>query len=106
MELAGSPVRTGDPIRFAGYPGGKYTGWKLFEARGSITDVVPSLAYYDIETFKSNSGGPVWRETDGKSELVAIHVKPSGGRLVDDVYRKEVERLIGILDARAAQRGF
>jgi len=102
MTLATSPAVPGEAIRFAGYPGGPHDGQQLFAARGRITDIGGGIASYDILTFKSNSGGPVWRERDGQAELLAIHVKPSGGRIVDADYRSEAERLIAQLDARAA----
>ncbi|MDG2534729.1 serine protease [Sphingomonas sp. HITSZ_GF] len=105
FELAARPASAGDAIRFAGYPGGKYSGWDLFQAKGQITRIGEDLAYYDIETFKSNSGGPVWREAGGRRELVAIHVTGSGGRIVDAAFAREVESLIGILDRRAAEHG-
>lgn len=101
--LASTPVQPGETIRFAGFPGGPHSGWDLFEARGAITARAEGLAYYDIETFKSNSGGPVWREADGKTELVAIHVTNRGGRIVDADFIHEVDRLIAELDRRAAE---
>lgn len=103
--LASAPTRQGEEIRFAGYPGGRYDGWNLYEAKGTVVALASGVAKYDIETFKSNSGGPVWRVVDGKPELVAIHVTASGGRMVDEEYTIEVNRLIQELDRRAAQRG-
>ncbi|WP_443478321.1 hypothetical protein ACLIMP_21860 [Novosphingobium aerophilum] len=38
-------------------------------------------------------------------ELLAFHVTNSGGRIVDDAYREEIERLIAELDRLAAERG-
>lgn len=119
FELATEPVRQGETIRFAGYPGGDHhgvrDGWNLNEARdATVITTRPSLAYYNIETFKSNSGGPVWREVGGRRELVAIHVKGEwiyphgmlgGGRIVDDDYHREIRKLIAELDRRAAERG-
>jgi V8-like Glu-specific endopeptidase len=101
MLLASEAAVPGEAIRFAGYPGGPHDGRQLFAARGRITAIGDGLATYDIETFKSNSGGPVWRERDGRAELLAIHVKPSGGRIVDADYQSEVARLITRLDDAA-----
>lgn len=107
FELASTPARAGEAIRLAGYPAWPLSGgYDLFEAQGAITAVAGGVAYYDVETFRSNSGGPVWREAGGAPELVAIHVTNSGGRAVDADYIAEVERLIGVLDGRAAERGF
>jgi V8-like Glu-specific endopeptidase len=111
FELSAAPPQSGDRVRFAGYPGGIYTGWKLFQAEGTVRDLSSGIAYYDIQTFKSNSGGPVWRTVGAKSQLVAIHVigdearKMGGGRIVDADYVREIDRLIRELDARAAARG-
>lgn len=101
MILADEAATPGEAIRFAGYPGGPHDGRQLFAAPGRITASGDGLAHYDIMTFKSNSGGPVWRERDGRAELLAIHVQPSGGRIVDADYRSEVARLIARLDAAA-----
>ena len=103
--LADSAVRPGAAVRFAGYPGGPHDGWKLFAASGMVTAVADSVATYDIETFKSNSGGPVWQDAGGVPQLLAIHVTGSGGRIVDVAYVQEVDRLIAELDRRAAERG-
>ena len=115
FDLATEPVREGETIRFAGYPGGDRGGWTLHEARdATVITTKPSLAYYNIETFKSNSGGPVWREVGGRHELVAIHVKGErmqphnwlgGGRIVDEDYHREIQKLIAELDRRAAEHG-
>lgn len=104
VHLATISAQSGDAVRFAGYPGGPHTGWDLFEARGKIVRLEPGLAFYDIATFKSNSGGPIWRDTADGPELLAVHVTSGGGRIVDESYRGEVEKLIEELDRRAAQR--
>lgn len=106
FSLAMMPIKVGDSVRFAGYPGGPHSGWEMFQARdGLIAATNDGIAYYDVATFKSNSGGSVWRDVAGNAQLVAIHVTESGGRVVDDVYRAEVEKLIAELDRRAAERG-
>lgn len=125
FALAPVAVDVGAAIRFAGYPGGaevqcrqseaprargadsgqERNGCRLFAADGVVTRVADGLAYYDIETFKSNSGGPVWRDVGGVPTLVAVHVTNSGGRIVDADYRLEVDRLIDALDRRASDRG-
>lgn len=92
-------VQAGEKVKFAGFPGGtKSDGWHMFQADAKLTGVANDLADYDLETFTSNSGGPVWREVDGKFELVAIHVKQGSGRVVNKEFRDEIERLIGELD--------
>lgn len=112
FELASSPVRIGEEIRFAGYPGGTLSGGKtLYRARGKVTAIADGVAAYDIRTFTANSGGPVWRVIGGTPELVAIHVRgyqetgTGGGRMVDADYLPEVKRMIDVLDARARARG-
>lgn len=106
ITLAGTPAGEGQPVRFAGYPGGPHDGWHMYSAEARITATNGALSSYDVETFRSNSGGPVWRRTAHGPELVAIHVSPSTGRTVDAGYRREVERLIAELDRRAAAHGF
>lgn len=105
FSLATNPAQLGEALRFAGFPGGPHSGWEMFEARGSLARLTDGLAHYDIETFKSNSGGPVWREVGGQAELLAIHVTNSGGRVVDLDFASEVDRLIAELDRRAAEKG-
>ncbi len=104
FTLATSPAHPGEAVRFAGFPGEKHDGWHLFAATGRVTTAAPGLIHYDIETYKSNSGGPIWREVNGQRELLAIHVMPSGGRAVDADFRAEVERLIAELDRSAETR--
>ena len=105
IQLSSSLLEDNIDIQFAGYPGGPHDGWSLFAATGKVTSQAFGVAKYDIETFKSNSGGPVWRNTIDGPELVAIHVTNSGGRIVDGDFRQEVARLISELDRRFEQRG-
>nr|WP_281127298.1 serine protease [Sphingomonas sp. AR_OL41] len=113
FALSETAPALGAPLRFAGYPGEGETyhiplhdGWHLHSAKGRANAIEPSILSYDIRTFKSNSGGPVWTEVNGVPNLVAIHVQPSAGRLVDVDYVAEVGRLMDKLDKRAAARGF
>ena len=100
--VLGEPPRRDEAVFFAGYPGGRHDGWTLHEATAKLGETRGSLVGYDLKTYKSNSGGPVWRMADGVPELVAIHVAPSVGRAVDNEFVGEVERLIARLDAEAA----
>lgn len=100
--------KAGTAVRIAGFPGegdranaSLRDGWHLHQAKGVATSNADSILSYNIRTYKSNSGGPVWTETDGQPSLVAIHVKPSSGRIVDTDFISEVNRLIGVLDRTA-----
>lgn len=106
--LAESVPKAGTGVRFAGFPGEGdpanaplRDGWHLHQARGVATSDMDSILSYNIRTFKSNSGGPIWTESGGQPSLVAIHVKPSSGRIVDAEFIAEVNRLIRELDLRA-----
>jgi V8-like Glu-specific endopeptidase len=101
MTLSMDGPQTGEAIVFAGYPGGPHNGQEMYQATGKIETIAGGITSYDITTFKSNSGGPIWRERNGRAELLGIHVMPSAGRAVDADYRAEVQRLIMKLDARA-----
>lgn len=98
-------VQSGDPVHFAGYPGGPHNGWTLHSAEAVLDAPRRFLVGYDLKTYKSNSGGPVWSMADGSPRVVAVHVTNSAGRIVDAEFIEEVERLIGVLDQRAANRG-
>ena len=122
FTLAEKVGQAEEKVHFAGYPVEKdknnnvlngRNGYRLFSAMATLKDepapvrygATRDLIYYDLKTFGSNSGGPVWRMgTDGTPELVAVHVTNSGGRIVDEPFRKEIDRLIKVLDERAARR--
>jgi V8-like Glu-specific endopeptidase len=110
VELADCPPPKATPVRLAGYPGRPIGDAKtLKQAVAPITGYGDGTVSYAIETAKGNSGGPVWREpgpgADGNVELVAIHVQPGRGRVVDRHFIAQVEDLIDRLDKRAAERG-
>lgn len=50
IVLAEVPPADGQPIRFAGYPGGPHDGWHMFSVAGRITTTVGTVLSYDIET--------------------------------------------------------
>lgn len=98
----GAPPVKGEQAHFAGYPGKPHDGWTLHHATVTLGNTRSSQVSYDLKTFASNSGGPVWRMVDGEPQLVAIHIRPSRGRAVDGEYIGEVKRLISVLDQEAA----
>lgn len=122
FKLATNQGRAEEEVQFAGYPVEKdkknnvlngRNGYRLFYATATLKDdpalrrykATRDLIYYDLKTFGSNSGGPVWRMgSEGMPELVAVHVTNSGGRIVDEPFRNEIHRLIDVLDKRAAHR--
>ena len=68
-------------VEVAGYPGGV-----LRYGEGPITSRNRALStfYYDIDTVKGMSGGPVWAGlSDGRLLLLGIHVTEGGARHVD-----------------------
>ena len=108
FELAEKEPDPGTSVHFAGFPGEgdrasapSRDGWHLHRAEGVATGIAGSIISYNVRTFKSNSGGPVWLETEGKPVLLGIHVRPSGGRIVDAEFIAEVRRLIAALDQQA-----
>lgn len=68
-------------IEVAGYPGGL-----LKYARGNLVRPVPGDAtiYYQVDTAKGMSGGPVWAEYQGVESIVGVHVSEGRARLVDN----------------------
>ena len=104
-------VKAGEAVHFAGFPVKKrspaHSGWNMFSAKAKLTSVSEEtgLAKYDLTTYGSNSGGPVWREVNGKPELAAIHVSQATGRVVNKEFRDEIARLIKVLDERAEKQG-
>ena len=104
VELAQADSPAPGPLFLSGYPGGVHDGHSLFNTEGAMNRVEGDMLWYDIETHKSNSGGPVWRMRDGRAELLAIHVRAGGGgRIVNQGFRSEVERMISELDRRASE---
>ena len=102
VELAADNPAEGQLI-LSGYPGGVHDGHTLFSTPSPANRMEGEFLRYDIATYRSNSGGPVWRMRDGRAELVAIHVRSGGGgRVVNQAFRDEVARMIAVLDSRAA----
>ena len=109
FRLAETAVSAGETVELAGYPGRPHSRNELFAATGNVTEISGTQAFYNILTHRSNSGGPVWRNTETGPELVAIHLRGDdrtrsgfGGRIVDDAFRAEVERMMRALDEAAA----
>ena len=66
-----------ETISVAGYPGGLLT-----QGSGLVVKPLPSdgTFYYEVDTAKGMSGGPVWTEQE---ILVGVHVAEGRARLVD-----------------------
>lgn len=79
-------LRAGSIISIAGYPGGLISNLRtLYMGAGNINDIDGNLAAYSINTATGNSGGPIWvKGEDGRYYIVAVHVKNSGGRIVNE----------------------
>ncbi|GAA6170250.1 trypsin-like serine peptidase [Sessilibacter corallicola] len=68
-------------IKVAGYPDGK-----LKYGTGNVFQPIPndSTFYYEIDTVKGMSGGPVWAAYKNVDSLVGVHVSEGRARLVDN----------------------
>jgi len=72
-------------VNIGGFPGSPIAvGDQLYSGLGRITDVDNNILSYSLRTAGGNSGGPIWVETNAKNIIIAIHVKNSGGRLVNE----------------------
>lgn len=109
VTLADAVPAIGGKLLLAGYPAGKsvYDGRTMTSASAQVTEVndVSGKLEYNINTFTGNSGGPVWQVLpDGSYKLLAIHIQPSEGRLVNTEFKTEIRRIMRKLDERAAKR--
>ena len=59
-------------VNNAGYPGDKPFGTQWWNAN-NILAVTSRRVYYRLDTYKGQSGSPVWRYRDGKRHIVAVH---------------------------------
>lgn len=67
-------VNGGKTLYLAGYPGETHGGKTPKIASSNSSRIDGGLIYYDINTAKGNSGGPVWFEHNGEFILAGIHV--------------------------------
>ncbi len=83
-----TPIDSIEGIKVAGYPGGKLT-----YGEGMVTKPIPgdSTFYYDVDTAKGMSGGPVWASVDGKDILVGVHVSEGRARVIDEALVEDFE---------------
>jgi V8-like Glu-specific endopeptidase len=67
-------------IEVAGYPGGQ-----LKYGAGNIVQPIPndSTVYYEVDTVKGMSGGPVWAAHRNVGSLVGVHVSEGRARVVN-----------------------
>ncbi|MET1257187.1 trypsin-like serine peptidase [Aliikangiella maris] len=67
-------------VEVAGYPGGQ-----LKYGAGKIVQPIPndSTFYYEIDTIKGMSGGPVWATFQNAEYLVGVHVSEGRARTVN-----------------------
>ena len=110
VTLADAVPAAGAKVLLAGYPRGEsvFDGKTLTRAEAQVRLVNKNDGQltFNIRTFKGNSGGPVWQMMpDGSYTLIAIHIQPGEGRLVNDEFTTEIRRIMRVLDERAAKRG-
>ena len=110
VTLADAVPAAGAKVLLAGYPGGTsvFDAKTLTRAEAQVVlaDDETGRLTYNIATFTGNSGGPVWQMLpDGSHALIAIHIQPGEGRLVNDEFTTEIRRIMRVLDERAAKRG-
>lgn len=76
-------------IEVAGYPGGK-----LKYGDGNVVQPIPndSTFYYEVDTVKGMSGGPVWATYNNTGSLVGVHVSEGRARIVNDELINDFER--------------
>lgn len=76
-------------IEVAGYPGGV-----LKYGAGNVVHPTPndSTFYYEVDTAKGMSGGPVWATHQDVRSLVGIHVSKGRARVVDGELIDDFER--------------
>jgi len=82
----------------SGYPGDKATG-QLWEMKGEIAFVTPTVLKYKIATFAGQSGSPLWKKGTPPT-VVGIHVR--GEDTVNEATRISRERLDWIIDCLTA----
>ena len=58
-------------VNNAGYPSDKPFG--MWYNAGRITRVLARQIFYKLDTYRGQSGGPVWRRRSGKLHVVGIH---------------------------------
>ena len=75
-------------IEVAGYPGGV---WKY--GAGNVVLPIPddSTFYYEVDTAKGMSGGPVWTTHQDGDSLVGIHVSEGRARVVNSALIDDFE---------------
>lgn len=59
-------------VNSSGYSGDKPFGTQWYNA-GRVTKVETQRLHYMIDTFGGNSGGPIWRYSNGQRHVVGIH---------------------------------
>ncbi len=75
-------------IKVAGYP-----GRVLKYGEGNVVRHIPddSTFYYEVDTAKGMSGGPVWATYQGVDSLVGIHVSEGRARIVNSALIDDFE---------------
>ena len=82
----------------SGYPGDKATG-QLWEMKGEIKFITPTVLKYKIATYAGQSGSPLWKKGTPPT-VVGIHVR--GGDTVNEATRISRERLDWIISCLTA----
>lgn len=93
------PSGEGTPVEIAGYPGDNFSdGYTLHSGNAALTSRDRKAISYSIPTFTGNSGGPVWTMVGNRPTLVAIHASGSSGRVVDQSFVTQIERMMRRVD--------
>ena len=81
-------LRSLEEVEVAGYPGGR-----LQYGKGAIKKPLPndSTFYYDVDTAKGMSGGPVWGG-ENRDSLLGVHVSEGRARAADTHLIEEFEK--------------
>lgn len=88
-------LNNGDTLNVAGYPAdGGYDGEFLTYQRDTCGNIFPKTFSHNLETFRGNSGSPIWIEKDNKYIIVGIHTFGESATKLDKEYIRLIKKWI------------